>query len=158
MADDHDVTTDPYNQAFWEKKGAKGWGKKGKGKYSNPWNKGKGDQPFYDNKGKGGKDDKGKGKGKTFAATEEKEEQPATQPDADLSAPHYADWSEGTWDQSWDWKIWHSSHEQTSNTHMAMMASPDYHQPVDFSAIDQKLTQTGTTSELNLSVDRKSVV
>ena len=74
------------------------WGKKGK---PQPWfQKGKG-KPFSKTKDKGkdpGKDDKGKGKTKTFAVDHNAEAQDATQQPGDISAePYQDDWGQSAW-------------------------------------------------------------
>ena len=95
-----------------------------------------------------------KGKSKTFAATAEKtEEQPAIQQTAPSIEPTYAGWTDQDWDQSWTWNEhgWYSSHE-TSSTGQALMAFHDAYEHPGKKAIHEKLIQSDTVSEHNLSV------
>ena len=110
----------------------------------------KGYPPYENGKGKGGHD---KGKSKTFAAIAEKtEEQPAIQQTAPSTQPTYAGWTDKDWDQSWTWNEqgWHSSYETSSG--QALMAFHDAYEHHEKEAIHEKLIQSDTVSEHNLSV------
>ena len=141
---------DPYDQAYWGKgKGKKG--KKGTSKFQYPYDGNKGYPSYESGKGKGGQE---KGKSKTFAATAEKtEEQPAIQQTAPSIEPTYAGWTDQDWDQSWTWNEqgWYSSHE-TSSAGQALMAFHDAHEHPEKKAIHEKLIQSDSVSEHNLSV------
>ena len=141
---------DPYDQAYWgEGKGKKG--KKGKSKFQYPYDGNKGYPSYESGKGKSGQE---KGKPKTFAATAEKtEEQPAIQQPAPSIEPTYAGWTDQDWDQSWTWNEhgWYSSHE-TSSAGQALMAFHDAYEHPGKKAIHEKLIQSDTVSEHNLSV------